>query len=259
MTALRTIRFLLALMAFIAVQPACAENLIVSVSDDRVTVTPNYAGDELVLFGAIERSEGAPTHPAYDIVVTVRGPSSNIVTRRKQRVLGIWINRDSREFIGVPSYLGVFANRPIEQIAQPEVQKRQQIGLSNVQLIQHIGGDYADVVASDSFRSAFIQLQSAKGLYREVPKAVTFITPTLFRTAIPLPGEVPTGNYAVDIKLFADGQPLAKAQTAFEIVKIGFEQFVADSAKTYPLLYGLATALMALTVGWFGSVVFRRD
>jgi uncharacterized protein (TIGR02186 family) len=251
--------YVLTLAAVLVSAPACAENLIVSVSEDRVTVTPNYSGDELVLFGSVERSGQMPAHARYDIVVTVRGPGSNMVTRRKERVFGIWINRDSREFIDAPSYLGVFSNRPIDQIAQPDVQKRQQIGLTNIQLIQHIGDDFADVVATDSFRSAFISLQTGKGLYREVPNAVTFITPTLFRTGIPLPGEVPTGSYAVDIKLFADGQPIAKAQTAFEIVKVGFEQFVASSAKTYPLLYGLVTAMMALTVGWLGSVVFRRD
>ena len=44
-----------------------------------------------------------------------------------------------------------------------------------------------------------------------------------------------------------------------EVIKAGFEQYVADTARDYGLLYGLATALMALAIGWFGSVVFRRD
>jgi len=35
--------------------------------------------------------------------------------------------------------------------------------------------------------------------------AVTFLMPTLFRTGIPLPGEVPIGTYEVEIKLFSDG------------------------------------------------------
>jgi hypothetical protein len=35
--------------------PARAESLIVSVSNHRITVTPNYSGEELVLFGSIER------------------------------------------------------------------------------------------------------------------------------------------------------------------------------------------------------------
>ena len=35
-------------------ETACAENLIVSVSNHRITVTPNYSGEELVLFGSIK-------------------------------------------------------------------------------------------------------------------------------------------------------------------------------------------------------------
>ena len=32
-----------------------------------------------------------------------------------------------------------------------------------------------------------------------------------------------------------------------------------SSRTDYGLLYGMATALMALLIGWFASVVFRRD
>ena len=88
---------------------------------------------------------------------------------------------------------------------------------------------------------------------------MTFLTPALFRAAIPIPDNAPTGNYDIDVKLFADGTLLARQQTALEIVKVGFEQFVASAARDYGLLYGLGTALMALLTGWFASVVFRRD
>ena len=52
---------------------------------------------------------------------------------------------------------------------------------------------------------------------------------------------------------------IARTTSAFEIVKVGFEQFVANAARDHGLLYGLATALMALMTGWFASVVFKRD
>jgi len=92
-----------------------------------------------------------------------------------------------------------------------------------------------------------------------VPNGVTFLTPTLYRTSIPLPAEVPVGDYDVDVKLFADNVMVARTSSAFEIIKVGFEQFVATGARDYSLLYGLATAMMALTTGWFASIVFRRD
>ena len=246
--------------AILAAGPACAERLIVSVSNHRVTVTPNYSGEELVLFGSVERdADTPPGRTNYDLVVTVIGPRADMVTRRKERRFGIWINSDYRQFLQVPSYLALFSNRPFDQIASPEVQRRQQLGLNNVLLMQRVSGDYADVVPDDVFRSAFVRLRTERGLYREATSAVTFLTPTLFRTTIPLPAEVPIGTYNVEIKLFTDGALVTKAETAFEIVKVGFEQFVANTARQNGLAYGLVTAAMALMTGWMASIVFRRD
>jgi len=142
-------------------------------------------------------------------VVTVSGPRADMVTRRKERRLGIWVNVDSRQFVQVPTYLAVFSSRPVDEIAPPDVRRRQQLGLNDVLLPQRIGPDVANVVASDPFRSAFVRLRTEHGLYREQPRAVTFLTPTLFRTGIPLPAEVAIGTYDVDIKLFAGGALLA--------------------------------------------------
>ena len=243
-----------------ALSPARAERLIVSVSNHRVTVTPNYSGEELVLFGSVERDANTPpSRTSYDLVVTVIGPRADMVTRRKERRFGIWINTDYREFLKVPTYLALFSNRPFDAIASPEVQRRQQLGLNNVLLTQRVGTDYADVVPNDAFRSAFVRLRMEHGLYREETSAVTFLTPTLFRTGIPLPAAVPIGTYEVDIKLFSDGALVARTETAFDIVKVGFEQFVATTARQDGVIYGLVTAFMALMTGWMASIVFRKD
>jgi uncharacterized protein (TIGR02186 family) len=74
-----------------------------------------------------------------------------------------------------------------------------------------------------------------------------------------MPAAVPVGNYAVDVKLFAGGRMVARTNTALEVVKTGFEQYVADAAHNYGLLYGFVTTLMALLTGWFASVVFKKD
>jgi uncharacterized protein (TIGR02186 family) len=240
--------------------PAHAERLVVSLSNHRVAVTSSFVGEDLVLFGAIEPDRPrAALLNAYDLVVTVTGPRQTLRTRRKERVLGIWVNIDSREFVRVPSYLGILSNRPVSQIAPPDTLRRLQVGLDHFLLPQRIGPDTADTVHDDPFRLAFVKLETDNGAYRESSTAVTFLTPTVFRVAIPLLADSPTGNYAIDVKLFANGNLVARTNSALEVIKAGVEQFVADAAQNYGLLYGIVASLMALLIGWFGSVVFRRD
>ena len=241
-------------------RPAAAERLVVSLSNHRVAVTSNFVGEELVLFGTIEPDPvTSPLRPPYDLVVTVTGPRQTLRTRRKQRMLGIWVNTDSREFVRAPSYLAVLSNRPVNTIASQDTLRRLQIGLDNFLLPQRIGVDVGDTVRDDPFRRAFVRLQSQQGLYRESGTAVTFLTPTVFRAAIPMPAAVPTGNYAIDVELFAGGIVVARTNSALEVIKTGFEQYVADAARDYGLLYGMATAMIALIIGWFASVIFARD
>lgn len=241
-------------------RPAAAERLVVSLSNHRVAITSSFVGDNLVLFGTIEPDLGKTAlRPAYNLVVTVTGPRETMRTRRKQRVLGIWVNTDSREFVRVPSYLAVLSNRPANEIASLEVLRRLQIGLDNFLLPQRIGPDLADTVREDPFRAAFIRLETQYGLYRESGTAVTFLTPTVFRAAVLVPSNVPTGNYLIDVMLFADGALVARTNSALEVTKAGFEQYVADAARDNGLLYGLITTLMALLTGWFASVVFAKD
>jgi uncharacterized protein (TIGR02186 family) len=251
---------LVVLMAAGGVRPALAERLVVSLSNHRVAVTSSFVGEDLVLFGTIEPDAGKTTlRSAYDLVVTVTGPRQTLRTRRKQRVLGIWVNADSREFVRVPSYLAELSNRPVTEITNQATLRKLQVGLDNFLLPQRIGPDIADTVRDDPFRVAFVRLESQLGLYRESSSAVTFLTPTVFRAAIPVPADVPTGNYAIDVKLFADGVVVANTHSALEVIKAGVEQYVADAARDHGLLYGLVTTLMALLTGWLASVVFWRE
>lgn len=243
-----------------SVSPANAERIIISISKHVVQITSNFDGTQIVLFGSIERdTPTAPLKPSYDIVVTITGPRQTVVTRQKARVLGIWANVDSRTFTDVPSYLAVLTTRPVVSIVNADNARRLQIGLDNVPLRQKLGGEVVDSPLDDLFRNNFVQIKRDLRLYVEKDKTVTFITPTFFRADIPLPPIAPLGNYDVEVKLLSEGNLITRANSAFELVKSGFEHFVAESARNHALLYGLATALLAFITGWFASILFRRD
>ena len=254
------VKLILALAAASLATPAAAERLISALSTSRVLITSNFTGADVVLFGSVERdAQTVARRGGYDIVVTVAGPRQSVVTFRKARVLGIWVNADSREFENAPAYLAVLSNRPLDAITNAEMLRRLQLGLDNIALPQRASVNIADSASDDPFRVAFIKIKTDSGLYREASNGVTFLAPALFRASIPLPAEVPVGTYEVDVRLFADGAQIARTPAPFEVYKFGFEQVVTNAARDHGLLYGLATSMMAIITGWFASVVFRRD
>jgi len=259
-------RLTIAAVALLAVplagtKPAAAERLVTSISRHQVLVNSNFAGTSIVLFGTVEPDTPAARRRAtgYDLIVTVTGPKQTIVERRKERMLGIWTNMASRTFLNVPSYLAVLSNQPIEQITNADTIRQLQLGLADKLLPQQLGNDVGDVARDDPFRANFLRLKVQHQLYLQKTNGVTLLTPTVFRAEISLPAETPVGNYDVDVQVFAEGGLLTRTSSAFEIVKVGFEQFVATAAQDYGLLYGITTAMMAIMTGWFAAVVFRRD
>lgn len=237
---------------------ARAERLIISVSTHQVAIRSNFTGVDLTLFGTIEADAATVGRGGggYNLVATVVGPRQSMVTWRKERIAGVWVNTDSRTMADVPAYLAVLSNRPTAAIAGVDVLRRFAVGLQN-SLFRTPRPDPGQEDAE--FQSAFVRVKREQGLYRELNNAVTFLTPTLFRASVPLPANVPIGEYEIQLKLFSDGVMIAQESTAFEIVKVGFEQYIATAAREQGLLYGIATAMLALLTGWLGALIFRRD
>ena len=244
-----------------ALGPASAERLVVTLSRHQVMVNSNFTGTSIVLFGTIEPDTPASRRrtTGYDLVVTVTGPKQTLVARKKERVLGIWTNMDSRTFVNVPSYLAVLSTQPFEQFTTADMIRQQRLGITDILLPERVGPDIGDPARGDVFLNELVRLKKQHQLYSQKSNGVTLLTPTVFRTEITLPAETQIGNYDVDIKVFVDRQVVARGSSAFEIIKVGFEQFVATAARDYGFVYGFAAAMMAMVTGWFAAVVFRRD
>jgi uncharacterized protein (TIGR02186 family) len=245
---------LVATVAFIALlAPAQSEEVVVTVAPAQIAISSSYSGGTVVVFGAVVQKNLVRLRP-YDVAVIVTGPRQTIVTRRKGRIAGVWVNQESSTFYNVPSFLGVLSNRPLKDIAGADVLRRQGIGLKNALFD---GGVRPD--SEDPFLVNFINIRSQQRLFDERSGGVTFLSQTAFRAEIPLPDNVPIGDYQIDLKLFQNGEMLGEAMASFTVVKIGVEDFVVNAATNHTLLYGVTVVSMALMAGWLASIVFRRD
>jgi uncharacterized protein (TIGR02186 family) len=250
----RRLPLVVAALALVA-GAARAESLIVSVSTPRVAIQSNFSGADIVVFGGIGREAGPSHYGRFDIVVTVRGPVEGVDVRRKDRVLGVWINNDRRPFRSAPSYLAIASTRPIADLAKAETIRS--FGLTLETGIDP-GAAEPDAETKD-FLEALIRLKSEAGLYLLRPGGVTFLSDDLFRATIPLPANVPLGIYQVETRLLGDGKVLTGQRASLEVIKTGFDDQVARYATQNSALYGLATCALALALGFVATVVFRRD
>ena len=104
-----------------------------------------------------------------------------------------------------------------------------------------------------------IRLKQDQNLFQEHDDGVSFIGRSLFRASVDLPVNVPIGRYTTDVYLFRDGQLISKSESTLEVSQVGFERAVSLLARNHPFVYGLAAVVIAVLVGLFGWVVFRRE
>ncbi len=233
--------------AALAALPARGEPLVADLSEHLIAIDSGFTGTEVLLYGAIEEKG--------DMVIVVRGPEERVVVRRKDRVAGVWMNRDSIEFEGVPAYYAIATSRPLEEIAQPAFLALHRIGLNTIDLTP-IGERPPDEVAP--FRSAIIRNRVKEGLYQAEPGKVGFLGDRLFRTRLQFPANVPTGTYRAEIFLIRDGEMVSAEITPLFIDKTGFQAEISYVAHTLPAYYGLAAIAIALAAGWAAAAVFRK-
>ena len=230
--------------------PAAAQDLVSGVSQDQIQITSNYTGSDIVVFGAIEQ-KGADQD--RDVVVVLRGPETQIVVRRRDRVAGVWINHDAARLNGMPSYYYLASTRPLSAVAPAPVLASEGIGLENL--------EPRDVTSHHDFRpfwQAALRQMRTEGFYNETAGGVEFLSGSLFRAHVPVPASVARGQYNVEVYLFRKGEVQSAQSTPLFIDQTGLERRLFHFAHTSPLGYGLAAVLMALLMGWLSSLMFRR-
>jgi uncharacterized protein (TIGR02186 family) len=247
-------RTLLSLALLIGMPAAVgqAESLVSTLSDEAVSITSSFTGERIVVFGAIRG--GPENETGYEVAVVVQGPSQDVIVRQKQRVLGIWANRLSREFKEVPSYYVMHLSENFGAAVTPAQLVEYRLGLQSLPFVQ---GAEADAT-SERFAEELIGLKTARALYVEREAEVQFLAPNVFRTTFFLPSDIPTGEYRVSVYLFRDEAFLAGSTQVLAIAKAGFSDRIARAAIDFPLYYGLVCVALAIFTGWLAGVVFRR-
>ena len=244
---------LLVALALLAGGPTRGQELVTDVSRSIVELRYDFAGTDLLLFGAIGGAGRADER--LDVVITLTGPKETILVRRKARVAGIWVNTDSVRIRNVPGFYALAATRGLDAITDERYLREAGLGLAYLPL-QVL--DVSDPAERAAFRAGLVRNMTAADLYQQREGAVRLLEGRLFRTDIRLPSTVPAGVFLARIRLFVDGRPVAERTLDIHVDKTGFERTVYLLATRAPLLYGVSAVFIALFSGWIAGMIATR-
>ncbi|MFV0300237.1 MAG: TIGR02186 family protein, partial [Paracoccus sp. (in: a-proteobacteria)] len=161
--------------------PPAAEKVVAGLSRDAVSITTNFDGSDILIYGAVKRESPIPKDEALQVIVTVEGPSQPLTIWRKERKAGIWINAERVDVGAAPGFYAVATTGPLERILLPEWDERFRI---SIPLAMRAFAGPVEVADTVPFTQAMIRLRRQSGLYRLDEGSVTLTEETLFRANI---------------------------------------------------------------------------
>jgi len=240
---------LLLLMAL----PAKAEEVVAGLSQNRVAISTNFDGSEILIFGAVRREAAIPDDPLH-VIIAVSGPSAPVVVRKKDRRFGIWINTEAVEVDEAPSFYAVATSAPWTEAIREVEDLRHKVSV--VRAIRSVGAP-PGIVDAERFTDALIRIRESLDLYQTQIGAVDLSEDTLFRTSISLPANLTEGDYTARFFLTRDGVVVDTHEEVIRVQKVGLERFLYALAHEQPLVYGLLSLAIAIAAGWGASAAFR--
>ncbi|EAQ04494.1 hypothetical protein OB2597_10129 [Pseudooceanicola batsensis HTCC2597] len=247
-------RGLLALLVTLLAAPLAAkEDIVLGLSQNRVRITADFDGSEILIFGAVKR-ESPIIEPPLDVIVTLAGPSTPVTIHKKDRRLGIWVNAETVDIDAAPSFYAVASSGPTGEILRQTEDLRHSITVPRA--IRSVGA--ASMTQNPAaYTEALIRIRENGGVYQSLEEAVELDQQTLFRTSISLPSNLTEGAYDTRVFLLREGHVVSRFDTVIDVRKVGLERWLFVLSREQPLAYGLLSLSLAIFAGWGASALFR--
>ncbi len=241
-------------LSFVLVSPAIArEEVVLGLSKNQVSITTNFDGSEILVFGAVKREDAIPEGPELQVIVTVAGPSAPVLVRRKSKRFGIWVNTDAVEVDHAPSFYAINTSGALDDVLGAVEDLRNKITIP--QVIRSVGAPQ-NIENAGLFTESLIRIRKKSNLYQLNEGAVSIEEQTLFRTSVALPSALTEGGYDTRIFLTRGGKVVADYETVIDVRKVGMERWLFNLSREQSLLYGLMSLAIAIAAGWGASALF---
>jgi uncharacterized protein (TIGR02186 family) len=253
------IRALLCLLALVvpvqAQEPEnpTGETIVAGLSQNLVSITTDFTGSEILIYGAVKRQQPIPDGEPLEVVATVQGPSGPLTVRRKERRYGIWMNTEAVSISRAPSFYAIASSVPLSEALSETENLRHKVTIPRAIRAVGIAAEAADAPV---FLDALIRLREEQKDYTLAENSVELLESTLFRADVALPANLTEGEYMVRLFITRGGTVIDVHEALITVNKDGLERWIFNLAHQQPLIYGLLSLVLAIAAGWGASAAF---
>ena len=222
--------------------------LTIDLAEKSVNITAGFTGARLALFG-VKEDDG-------DIAIVIKGPERHMVVRRKDQLMGVWMNRETVRFRNVPVYYDLALSKQTSRLSSRETLLQYGIGLDALSF-EPVGRESPEDIGR--FREALIRNKQIQGYFSLEPRNIIFLNDHFFRANFYMPANVPTGDYSIMTYLFQDGVVHSVNETQLRVAQVGFNARLYRFAHLHAFAYGLVAIFLAMLAGGSAWMFLRRD
>lgn len=238
---------LLIVLLFHINQVRANEKIVAELFESEINIDVGFSGATISIFGVIDE-EG-------DVVISVTGPRKEIIVRKKESVMGVWLNSDKKVFSDVPSFYYLASNKPLEELNAKASFYVNQIGLEN---LRFEGGEEDEASNRDLWKNGIIETMLKKERYSDKIGKVNISKNKLFKTELYFGSDIIEGEYIVDTLLLKSGNVVGARRSFINVSKSGFGAKIYALANYNSLLYGTFAVILSLLFGFLANLIIRK-
>ena len=215
------------------------ETLIFDLSERNIEISKNSSEPDFTIFGFTDSNSS--------LVLKIKGPDQKVILQKKKKIFGMWSWSKTGEFI-YPGLFHYYTNKDDDEI-DFEVKKDL---FDNVKLI---GED------NDNLKRDLIKKKMSLGLFLIKNNSFEVVNkklPNFFKIPVKLPKNAPEGNYTVSLNIIDSINNFESKKVKIQVYKLGLSSFIFKFAHNFSFIYGLFSAIIAISLGLSAGLIFRK-
>ncbi len=206
-----------------------------------------------------------PAPPGADIILKVVSPSREFKLNKAGKGLGfVWLPVRHAEVRNLPGMCVLLSSARIKDILTDEEQKAAgltydfQETCQQAQIVHKEDPKKEEAASLDrEYLSGLIEILRESGLYRFQEGAVK-ITRGQFEAQLIHPSEAPLGEYRIMCYAVKDGQARLFNEQSLLVRSTGLAEWLSHQAHKNSVVYGFLAGFIAVGVGLFVGIIFKR-